>query len=275
MDSPAAEERPVRRMNGQVRDVNSFDIYVDSSPSGRVMAHLLEPPGLGLRFESRAVMRARLPRAIAGHLAWLRSHREAVPRVRPDKLRIASEVFVTGNFESGDDVGFYPPDAVPVSPEEIERYLRIAGYAHHDLLAFVQGVSPAALGWTRDKRIRPIREILRHVAGSELWYMTRIIDDPGAHGTPGVIAEADRRMHATEDSMERVRIIWSAFQQWAGGLPPDLRGRVTAPAWFTERKEERWSARKMLRRCIEHGREHTRTIEQILAAYRSAASVEL
>jgi len=252
--------------------VNAFDIYVDSSASGRIMAHLLEPPGLGLRFESRALMRARLPRAIAAHLAWLRSHGEPVPPVRPDKLRIASEVFVAGNFDSGDDVGFHPPDAVQVSQEEIERYLRIAGYAHQDLLGQVRGVGPAALVWTRDKRIRPIREILRHVAGAELWYMTRIIDDPGAHGMPDTIAEADRRIDATEDAEERVRIVWSAFQQWARSLPPDLLSRVTAPTWFTERKDERWSARKMLRRCIEHSREHTRTVEKILAAYRSTAT---
>lgn len=236
------------------------------------MAHLLEPPGLGLRFESRAAMRTRLPRAIAAHLAWLKHHGERVPSARPDKYRIASEVFVEGNFESGDDVGFYAPDAVPVTPEEIERYLKIAGYAHEDLLSLVQGVGEAALRWTRDQRIKPVREILRHVAGAELWYMTRIINDPDAHGMPEMIAEADRHIDGTADAVERVRIVWPAFQRWARSLSPDLRSRMTVPAWFTERKHEQWSARKMLRRCIEHCREHTRTIEQILVAHRATAS---
>jgi len=92
------------------------------------------------------------------------------------------------------------------------------------------------------------------------------------HGMPGILDEATRYIDATEDMVERLRIVWPAFQQWARSLPPDLRRRVTVSAWFTERKDERWSARKMLRRCIEHCREHTRTVEQILAAYRSTAS---
>jgi hypothetical protein len=252
--------------------MDAFDIYVDSSPSGRVMAHLLEPPGLGMRFESRAAMRARLPRAIAAHLAWLRSHGEPDPPVRPDRFQIASEVFVTGNFESGDDVGFYPPDAIPVTEDEVDRYLKFAGFAHDDLLRLVHGLSDAVLDWTRDQRVRPIRQILRHVVGAEFWYMTRIIDDPGMHGMPGILDEVNRHIDASEDMVKGLRLVWPTFQQWARSLPPDLRRRVTVPAWFTERKDERWSARKMLRRCIEHCREHTRTVEQILAAYRSTAS---
>jgi uncharacterized damage-inducible protein DinB len=249
--------------------MDAFDIYVDTAASGRVMAHLLEPPGLGVRFESRGVMRPRLPRAIAAHLAWLRRHGERVPTVRPDKYRIVSEVFVAGNFESGDDVGFYPPDAVPVTEDEVERYLSFAGYAHDDLLTLVQGLNDSALDWTRDQRIRSIRQILSHVVGAELWYMTRIIDDPTTQGMPGILDDADLRIDATADAVERVRIVWRAFQLWTRSLTPDLRSRITVASWFTERKDEQWSARKMLRRCIEHCREHTRTVEQILAARRA------
>lgn len=246
--------------------MNILDIYLDVATSGRVMAHLLEPPGLGMRFESRAAMRPRLPRAVAAHLAWVRRHGESVPPARPDRYQVAEEVFVAGNFESGDDVGFYRPDAVPVTPGEIDRYLRIAGYAHQDLFQLVQELSQTALDWIRDGG-RPIRTILRHVVSAELWYMTRIIDDPDLHGMPAGLAETDRRIDATEDMVERLRIVWPAFQQWARSLTDDVRGRVTVPTWFTERTEERWSARKMLRRCIEHCREHSSSIEQILAAY--------
>lgn len=212
-------------------------------------------------------MRPRLPRAIAAHLGWLRRRGEPVPSMRPDRYRIAHEAFVAGDFESGDDVGFYSPDAVPVTPEQVERYLRIAGYAHEDLLHLVQGLSAAALDWVRDEHTRPIRSILRHIVGAELWYMTRIIDEPGSHGMPEILEDADRRIDATEDMVERLRLVWPAFQRWARSLTDDQRSRVIVPAWFTDRKDERWSARKMLRRCIEHCREHTRNTEQILEAY--------
>lgn len=243
-----------------------LNIYLDIAASGRVMAHLLEPPGLGVRFESRRAMVRGLPDALRAHLDWLESHGEPVPDAQTS-YRVAEEVRIAGNFQSGDDVGFYPPDADPVSPDEMGRYLRIAGYAHADLLRLVEGLSEAALDWVRNARTRPIRQIVRHVVAAELWYMNRIIDDPDVHGFPWMIQDAHEGIDVTQDMRERLRIVWPTFQAWARSLSPEMRSRVVTPSWFTERKNERWSARKMLRRCVEHCREHAQSIERILAAY--------
>lgn len=244
-----------------------FEVYLDTGASGRVMAHLLEPPGLGVRFDSPEEMARRLPAEIGAHLIWLASHGELVVPDPHPAYRIAAEVTMAGDFESGDDVGIYGPDFVPVTDVEIDRYLRIGEYAHADLLALVGPLDDVTLDWVRDERTRPIRRVIRHLVGAELWYMGRIIDDPDRVPLPDVIADADRRIDATDDQIERVRIIWPVFQRWARSLTPDLRGRVTVPTWWTRRAGEQWTARKMLRRCIEHCREHTRSIERILAAY--------
>ncbi len=248
-----------------------FELYLDIGASSRVMVHLLEPPGLGMRFESRAAMARDLSLAIREHLSWLRAHGEPVLPNAGESYRIVEEIPIAGNFESGDDVGFYAPDTVPVTSEDVDRYLRLAGYAHDDLTRLVSDLSDAELDWVRDDRTRPIRRIIRHVVAAELWYMTRIVDDPDLHAMPEEIANANRRIDATEDMVERLGIVWPVFQSWARGLPPELRRRITLPTWFTERREERWSARKMLRRCIEHCREHTRNIEHILDYYQRAA----
>ncbi|MCD5408077.1 hypothetical protein LR090_02355 [Candidatus Bipolaricaulota bacterium] len=39
-----------------------IEVYLDRARSGRVMAHVLEPPGLGVRFESKAALEAELGR---------------------------------------------------------------------------------------------------------------------------------------------------------------------------------------------------------------------
>ena len=241
----------------------TLPIYLDATASGRVMAHLLEPPGLGVRFPSREAMARDLPGLLDAHLAWLRARGEAVP-AGPSDYVVAEEIVVAGDFESGDDVGFYTPDTVPPTSEEVERYLCIAGHAHTDLLALVEPLDGAALDWVRDERTRPIRRVLRHIVGAELWYMTRIIDDPKAAGLPEIIRDADARCDATEDLVERVRIAWPAFQHWARSLTREQRERIVVPVHHASHPE-RWTARKMLRRCIEHCREHTRSIEQILA----------
>jgi len=245
----------------------AFEIYLDVAASGRVMAHLLEPPGLGVRFPSRGQMEERLPAELDAHLAWLRSHGEAVP-APPAAFVVVEEIPIAGNFESGDDVGYYGPDAVPPTLAEVERYLRIGGHAHADLLSLVEPLDDTALDWVRDPRTRAIRKVVRHVVGSELWYMTRVIDDPDVLPMPEILQEADRRVDATEDMVERLQIIWPAFQQWARSLTATQCSRITTPTWFTRLTEERWTARKMLRRCIEHCREHARNVQQILDAYR-------
>ncbi len=241
-------------------------IYLDVAASGRVMAHLLELPGLGVRFPSREAMARDLPGHLDAHLAWLRAYGETVPAGPPEYV-VAEEIVVAGDFESGDDVGFYTPDTVPPTPEEVERYLRIAGHAHTDLLALVEPLDGAALDWVRDDRTRPIRRVLRHIVGAELWYMTRIIDDPQGAGLPPLIREADARIDATKDVVTRLTIVWGAFQHWARSLAREQRERIVVAVHHASHPE-RWTARKMLRRCIEHCREHTRSIEQILADYR-------
>ena len=240
----------------------TLSIYLDVAASGRMMAHLLEPPGLGVRFPSREAMARDLPSLLDAHLAWLRAHGEAVPAGPPEYV-VAEEIVIAGDFESGDDVGFYPPDTVPPTPGEVERYLRIAGHAHTDLLALVERLDGAALDWVRDERTRPIRRVLHHIVGAELWYVTRIID-PSATELPPLIREADVRIDATEDVVTRLTIVWGAFQHWARSLTREQRERIVVPVHHASHPE-RWTARKMLRRCIEHCREHTRSIEQILA----------
>src|SRR3989304_6050048 len=179
--------------------------------------------GRGVRFPAREDRARDLPGHLEARRAWLRAHAEAVPAGPPEYV-VAEEIAVAGDFESGDDVGFYTPDTVPPTPEEVERYLRIAGHAHTDLLALVEPLDGAALDWVRGEHTRPIRRVLRHIVGAELWYMTRIIDDPKAAGLPEIIRDADERCDATEDMMERVRIAWSAFPRRARSPAPGQRG---------------------------------------------------
>ncbi len=241
------------------------DVYLDISKSGRVMAHVLEPPGLGIRFPSRDAMESGFTPVLADHLAWLSAHGEPVP---PDaSYRIAEEVEVAGDFESGDDAGFYGPDTLPVTRNEIERYLRIGSWAHRELLELVDPLPEELLERRESPSVRSIREILLHVAQAELWYMTRILDDPTDSGLPAVISQAHGwvKGHSARP-LDCLRVSWEAFQEFARSLPPGWEGRVTVPGWYAS-IPEKWSARKMLRRAIEHCREHTRNIRRLLMSW--------
>lgn len=251
-----------------------FQVYLDvSRQSPRVMAHVLEPPGLGIRFETRSAFEEGMTASLAEHLSWLASHGHWVgsPPQHP-AWQVAEEYPVDGNFESGDDVGFYEPDLEPLTAADVERYLAIARSAREDLLALVRALPPGALEWRLNERSRPIRDILKHVAGAELWYITRILDDPERVDMPPELVELDRRMDAADDPVERLRMVREGFERFFRSLPEERLNRVVVPTWFCDIQTERWTARKALRRAIEHEREHTRSIRRTIAAHLRATS---
>lgn len=246
----------------------SFLVFLDvSRQSSRVMAHVLEPPGLGIRFETRSAFEEEFSTALADHLAWLARHGHAGASPPPDPVwQVVEEHPIEGNFESGDDVGFYGPDLKPLSAAEVERYLAIARSAREELVALVRDLPPEALSWRFNQQSRPIGLILKHVARAELWYITRILDDPDRVGMPPELVELDRRMDATADPVELLLMVREGFEAFFRSLQPECLNRVVIPTWFCDISTERWTARKALRRAIEHEREHTRSILRTVEA---------
>ena len=253
-----------------------FDVYLDvSRKSRRVMAHVLEPPGLGIRFEDRQSFEAGMSRAIYEHARWLAAHgwlQEAPGSPESVKWRLVEEQPIEGDFESGDDVGFYAADAVPLSREEIECYLAVARCAREELIALVRRLPAEAMEWRYDERSRTIRQILRHVANAELWYITRVIDDPNPNGMPPELEALDRRMDESDDPIELLIMVREGLERYFRSTPLEQLNRVTTPSWFCDITTERWTGRKALRRTIEHEREHTRSILRTLASHGFAVS---
>ncbi len=244
----------------------TLDIYLTHARSGRVMAHLLEPPGLGRWFVDRARLETELPGVIDAHLAWLQAKGLWPTAASPVVTRVVEENDAEGDFESGDDVGTYAPDLEPLTDEARDLHLAIAEHAHDDLLALVARIPPALLQREPRPGTRSLAANLRPVARAEIWYLTRIIDDPDANGMPAAIARADRDVDASSDAAEQVRIAWEAFQRYSREIRIDARARLFVPTWFCTVTTERWTARKALRRCIEHCREHTWVMERTLQA---------
>ena len=244
--------------------MGTIDVYLALGRSGRVMAHVLEPPGLGRSFPDRATLDAELPGAIAEHFAWLHARGHAPAARSPRAIRVAEETGVEGGFESGDDVGTFSPDLEPLTEADRARHLAIAAHAHEDLIAWASRVPAELLQREPRPGVRSLTANLRHVARAEIWYLTRIIDDPDVEGMPEAIERADRDVDATRDGVEQVHIAWNAFERFMRELGEERRARRYEPTWFCTVAGERWTARKVLRRCIEHCREHAWVMERTL-----------
>ena len=243
-----------------------YFVYLEiaASPSGEerraeslCLAHITDLPGCTVRTPSRAEALARLPAAIHDHLAWLRYHGEpAPPEDDPIEVEVADESHGFGPFNPGDAAALFPPDRVPVSPEEMEAYFRLMGYARAELLALVEGLPDEILDRQQNEEAWTIRRILRHVGNAEEWYVSRLV--PTETLPPEWKHDEDLPLLdflATErrTAVDRLR-----------RLTAEERSAVVYPSHWTNHPDEPWTARKALRRAVEHEREHTAQIQEIL-----------
>jgi predicted RNase H-like HicB family nuclease len=243
----------------------AFDVYLEIGAEGECLAHVLELPGCVLRTASEETAQARLPATIHDHLAWLRRHGEVVddpPEPITIQIRDTSHGF--GPFRRGDRAALFPPDHRPLSRAELEHHLRLATHTRADLLASLTSVEDEVLDWQPTPDEMSVRAILRHVGNTEQWYVSRLVPP---ETLPPEWADDDQLPLFPFLDMER-RTALERLRR----LTDDELAATFYPTHWTDHPHEPWTARKALRRLLEHEREHTAHIAQVLAAYDARAS---
>lgn len=225
------------------------------------MAHVPSLPGCTVRAPSRDEALRRLPNAIRDYHTWLCRHGEpAPPEEEPIEIEVAGESTGFGPFDPGDAAALFPPDREPIAPEEMERNFRLMAHARADLLALVRDLPNDVLDWQPDPQSFSIRRLLRHIGNAEEWYVSRLV-------VPETLPpewEHDEELPIFEFlEMER-RTALARLRQ----LTEEEHSSVFYPSHWTEHPEEPWTMRKVLRRFLEHEREHTAQVRKILTARR-------
>jgi uncharacterized damage-inducible protein DinB/predicted RNase H-like HicB family nuclease len=238
-----------------------YPLYVEIADDGRCMAHVLDLPGCIVRAPSLDEAMRQLPDAIRNHHLWLRRHGEPAP---PDsesiEIEIAGKSVGFGPFDPGNAAALFPPDRETLTPEGMEAYFRLMSHARADLLALVRDLPDDVLDWQADPRSFSIRSLLRHVGNAEEWYVSRLVPPE----TLPPEWEHDKDLPIFEFlEMER-RTARARLRQ----LTAHERSAVFYPTHWTDHPDEPWTARKALRRFLEHEREHTAQGRVILAAWR-------
>jgi uncharacterized damage-inducible protein DinB/predicted RNase H-like HicB family nuclease len=238
-----------------------YPVYLESADDGRCMAHVLGLPGCIVRAFSRNDALCQLPDAIRDHHAWLRRHSEPAPFDEETvEIEVAGESVGLGPFDPGNAAALFPPDREPVTHEEMESFFRIMAHARADLLALVRDLPDDVLDWQLDLQSFSIRRLLRHVGNAEEWYVSRLVPPE----TLPPEWEHDEEMPIFEFlEMERRTAVARLCQ-----LTDEERSGIFYPTQWTQHPDEPWTARKALRRFLEHEREHTAQVREILAAWR-------
>jgi uncharacterized damage-inducible protein DinB/predicted RNase H-like HicB family nuclease len=236
-----------------------LSVYLELAADGRCMAHVIDLLGCAVRAETRESAMQRLPDAVAEYSAWLRRHGEALLQA-PVLLRlsIAGEQCGTGPFDPGDAAALWPPDREPIDAQEMERAFRLMAWSRSDLLALTQDLPQELLAWRPDPDSFSIGRILRHIGNAEEWYVSRVV-------APEALPQEwndDQGLPIFEFlEMER-----RTAQVQLRALDEGQRSAVFYPSAWTDHPEEAWTVRKVLRRFVEHEREHLAQIAELLAA---------
>jgi len=228
---------------------------------GRTGAWLLDWPGAFCWGENRDAALARVPSAINGFVEWLADHGERQDIRIVDATPIVEEVPAVQLSDGYEVNAIFGADGRTVTKDELDQLVRRLAYARDDLVELVDRLKGFAAGGGRlasDQRSpealasgacagREIDGVLRHLAGAETWFVSRLDPD----------ARYDGPREQVTDYLAGSR----AF------LVDGLRRLFTRDPTLgrTDGKGERWTLAKAFRRSLYHSLDHLDELDRRLA----------
>lgn len=231
-----------------------FRVGIENHNEGiRTVAWALEHPGCYAYGDNGEKAMAALPAAIRTYSQWINQHEPSWLQTGTIELEVEGvwdNYYIDKNLDrAGESDDHYMVDSwfqhdwKPLTAEDIERVLKLLAWSRADLLRLVDGLPPGKLEQTHPGERWSINGILKHIGGSEWWYMDRIGKAFPKRQIPGTPRER----------LEKVR---AAFVK----ILPKLDGENLVLG----AEGEFWSPRKMLRRAAWHERDHIVHIRKLL-----------
>jgi predicted RNase H-like HicB family nuclease len=227
---------------------------------GGTGAFVPECPGCWVfgRTMERALEKAKV--AVKEWLEWLESHGERVP-ADASKLDVEVGEILRVSYnpvEAGKPEPLFWSEVAPIKKKDITRTIRLLKYSRSDLLSLVSGLDRETLDWQPPGKPRTIRNTLKHIGIVDWWYITRLEVEPPARFPRDVFKLLAYTREMVVDFLKN--------------FPREKRSGVFQPEKYAGRKAKLcnlWTARKVLRRLVDHERLHTKYIERVLCMYRN------
>lgn len=205
---------------------DAYDAYIEVLPNGAFRAQLLDLPGCFAIASDVAAAVSALESRVPAYYEWLSSHDEYTPIVAgPFHVKVQDIQNVSRYAEA-----FFPPDATPLSTEDLDWLLALLEWALDDLLNLGERIPPAE----RDRPTRagpPPNALLRQAAQAQARYLVMLNAQPNPDAVMLKAAPPFEQLHEVKDvSLRRLRNVSEQDRQR-----------------LFEVQGERWSLRKILR----------------------------
>jgi predicted RNase H-like HicB family nuclease/uncharacterized damage-inducible protein DinB len=228
-----------------------YRLYLESGPRQRkTMVHVLDLLGCIAQGPTTEAALKETPNAIRAYLHFLQRHGEHVEPHAAITTVVAEHVMEGPWLGNGNPAPGFGPDFQPLSAAEQALYLRRLGWLREALLDLVRSLPNESLVAVPE-RGRPIHHIVVHIADSQYAYLRASL---------GKVAELPPVLRILrEDSRRLVPSLeeaWHITRSRLEGMTEEERSQTV------QRGQVAWTARRMLRRMLEHECEHLSEISQ-------------
>ena len=210
------------------------------------------------RTKERAIEKVSI--AIVKWSEWLKKHGESISEIS-NKVEIEVTEVLRVDYnpaEAGKPEPLFWSEVLPVQRDDIERTVRLLGYSRKDLLDLLPDISDECLDWKPPGKPRTIRNCLKHIAYVEPWYINRLnIQVPEDY---------------PDDVIELLNCTRNIVIECLKNFPKRKMRGIFQPKKDRNPVCDLWTARKVLRRLVDHERLHTKYIEKVLKMYHEMKS---
>lgn len=224
---------------------------------------IIELPGTHARAKKASLLSIEIEDEIRYHTSWLIKHGVECPRADTIEVVIQEEIRNIPELgESGGEVALFEFDRQPVDEELLKSFFSYMKYNRQDLLLLIKSLGEDVMQHIPSGKKRNIIDILNHICNAEEWYKSRL-----GHKADLLYQE---NLGMPEDEvdelpvLERLDTVRNACIQTLVNLVPKMGDTVFRRKEYTDYPEEQWTAYKIMRRFLEHEREHYYNIREYL-----------
>ncbi len=229
-----------------------YDLYLESGPRrGKTMVHVLDLLGCVANGPTTEEALARTPAAIDVYRRFLARHGEPVKMDEPIETRIAAHVTEGVWLGNGDPSIVFEPDLRPLTAADGERFIARLEWMRAEMNDLISDLSAGELAHEPAKG-RSVEAILEHVLESEYAYMAAFGRLEGLPGQGSIITKRQG------DLLSWMGLVRAKEIERLRALADEERSEPFIHWKYTR------TARKVMRRMLEHQWEHLVEIQERL-----------
>ncbi|MBU7042673.1 MAG: DinB family protein [Theionarchaea archaeon] len=241
-----------------------YPVAIEEGTTGMWYGRFIDFPGTHARAREKALLLQELSAELQYHIQWLRRHGEKIITNSTPDIYIAEEVTGIRELgESGGEVALFQYDMHNITQAEADSFFRLMNYSRNDFTALIQSIPHNTLSCVPEGKQRSIVDIIHHVCNAEEFYISRLGKNADhLFNAYSGMREESRNTLPPKKRMDTVRTAALHTLQ-------EILQKGKCPLVFTRSEycvypDERWTVHKVLRRFLEHEREHYYNIKEYL-----------